>query len=405
MSHSTTIFKASNVYIALWLVYNLQGVLYESGGIISASILGILLFWSIFHFFKVNKLHSKPCYIKGLNTLLILLSIYGYILILSGKNLYITEEAITRVRNIDYLKGIYSSLLPIYSFYFFTHKGQITEYSLKRWVILFFVVVTAQYFRLQRENLARLIITGSSHEETTNNAGYIFLSLIPTLTVFYNKKQFQFIGLGICMLFMLLAMKRGALIIGLVSSLFFIHQEFKVASRKTKFRYFLAIITLGVLGYIAVEHMLNTSDYFNSRLQATIDGDDSNRSIMYGRLWKAFSQDTSLFQFLMGRGAWGTLTVNTNFAHNDWLEILTNQGVIGIIVYIYYWICFYKTINSKDISNNSRICLSIIFIICSLKTLFSMSYSSIEIYLSCMLGVCLSGGFSDKMALISNDYK
>lgn len=384
------LFRAANIYIALWLLYNLQGVLYSSGSVISASILAILIFWSILNFFKANTFSPKPKLFSGLNALLLLFTIYGGILIISGEQLYITEFGYTKVRNFEYLKGIYSSLLPIYSFYYFTKTNQITENSLQNWVYIFFIVAILQYYRAQHDNMARLIAFGSSSEEATNNSGYLFLSLIPCLMLFKHKPVLQYIGLSVCMGFILMAMKRGAIIIGALTVVYFLWMNLKLASKKTKFSILVISIVICIFGYYAVIHMLDTSDYFNARLQDTIDGDDSNRSIMYSQLWHAFRYDANIIQTLFGRGAWGTLTVNINYAHNDWLEILTNQGLFGIVIFIYYWICFYKSSKSKMIGNDCRICITLAFIICFSKALFSMSYSAMSIYICCILGYSIT---------------
>ena len=111
-----------NLYILLWVLYSLQGTLYASGSIISQGILAILLLWSIYYCFVVNtKYYSRelPSFIKAVNIFLIMATIYGVVLILSGKVLYITEGDIIKTSNFDYLKTIYISLLPIYSFFEF----------------------------------------------------------------------------------------------------------------------------------------------------------------------------------------------------------------------------------------------------------------------------------------------
>ncbi len=190
--------------------------------------------------------------------------------------------------------------------------------------------------------------------------------------------------------FILMAMKRGAIIIGALTVVYFLWMNLKLASKKTKFSILVISIVICIFGYYAVIHMLDTSDYFNARLQDTIDGDDSNRSIMYSQLWHAFRYDANIIQTLFGRGAWGTLTVNINYAHNDWLEILTNQGLFGIVIFIYYWICFYKSSKSKMIGNDCRICITLAFIICFSKALFSMSYSAMSIYICCILGYSIT---------------
>ena len=180
-----------NIYVGLWLLYNLQGILYSSGGLLSQVLLAIILVWSIFYFFKVNLIQSFPIYIKGLNILLIMFCIYGTFLIISGKQLYISEVGVTNVRNIDYLKSILISLLPIYPMYYYARRNQFTYKHLYIWFYFFLIVVLLQYFRTQREMLD--IVTA---DEVTNNSGYLFVSLLPCLVIYRRKRLIQYIFLS-----------------------------------------------------------------------------------------------------------------------------------------------------------------------------------------------------------------
>lgn len=337
---------------------------------------------------------NAPILFKGLNSLLLMFIVYGFFLIIAGKDLYITEGLTRKVRNFVYLKDILASLLPIYSFYYFTNKGYLSQKTFKRWALIFLLVIIAQYFRAQQENLSALLSRGIDSDETTNNVGYVFLSFFPCIVLFNDKKMMQYTLLSICMVFILLAMKRGAILICVIAIIYFLWKSFKYSSRHTKLKVFMAIICLSVFGYFAVQFMLETSDYFNARLNATLEGRDGNRSVMYRTLWETFWNDASFLQVLFGRGAWGTLTVNMNFAHNDWLEILTNQGLLGICVFSYYWICFYKARRFRNIGEQESLCISIIFIIYFLKTIFSMSYSDMNIYVNSILGFSLANGFT-----------
>ena len=376
--------SACSIYIFTWLLYNLQGVLYQSGGIISKALLFVLLLWSLIYVFKVNS-KKAPVYFRGLNLLVILFSIYGIILIVSGKQLYITEFTKTFAPNTNYLKSVYSSLLPIYVFYYYAKHRQLREEHLRFWVIAFIATAILQFFRSQQ-----LMLQMSNLTEATNNAGYLFLYIIPVLIVYRNKPIIQYLLLAICFTFILLSMKRGAIVIGVLSTFLFLLHSIRNSSKSKK----VAVVALSGLflfsAYLIVLTMLESSDYFISRIEATLEGDDSNRSLIYSRLITAFTQEASFGKMLLGRGANGTLEVGSNFAHNDWLEILTNQGIVGVVMYLVYWIFFMLTCKSQYITGNNKFCLYLILMICFSKTMFSMSYSALSIYITSVLGLSLA---------------
>ena len=384
------LFSQCNIYIGLWLLYNLQGTLYTSGSLLSQVLLAIILVWSLFFFFKVNLRQSLPAYVKGLNLLLIMFVFYGTLLIISGKQLYISETGVSSVRNIDYLKSIFVSLLPIYPMYYYSSRNQFTYRHLYIWLYFFIVVVFLQYFRTQRE---MLMMTTS--DKITNNSGYLFVALLPCLAVCKRKKLVQYILLSVFVFFILASVKRGAILIGIIASVFIIIYNILNSSRKTRIWTLLLSILILCISWQAVSHMSETSEYFLLRMEQTFEGNDSNRTLMYQNLYDVFKTQSTFMQMLFGRGAWGTLTVNMNFAHNDWLEILINQGLIGILVFIVYWVSFYKECRNAKRSPSSRFCLFLIFFICISKTIFSMSYSDMNIYLVSVLGLALADGFKE----------
>lgn len=300
-----------------------------------------------------------------------------------------------KVRNFVYLKDIYTSLLPIYSFSLFAQRGELTEKSLKKWFYIFIIVGVLQYVRSQKETMLSAMMQGWESDGFTNNSGYIFVSLIPGLILLRKKAVLQYVLLALFLFFILVSMKRGAIIVGALAVIPLFSYQLRNSSHWKKIGVAFLIILVVIASYLAVKYMLATNDYFNHRLQATLEGNSSHRDEIYSSLLRTFVCDTSLFQMLLGRGAWGTLTVSANFAHNDWLEILTNQGVLGTIVFIYYWICFLKNSKNVNLPSESRICLSMILLICFMKTLFSMSYSDMSIYGTSVLGLSLAGGMGN----------
>ena len=388
-------FTSCDVYILFWLLYNLQGVLYPSGSLISQGLLAIILLWSIFNCVRANQIGAKPLYFRGLNLLVLLFSVYGLIYMMVGPDLYITENEKSGVKKFGYLKDIYSSLLPIYSFYLFTKQGKLTEKSLRKWFYVFIVVAILQYVRSQREAMIAAMTNNSNVDGVTNNAGYLFVALIPGLLLLRNKPIVQNIVLALTMFLILISMKRGAILIGVLSLIIFFSYKLRYSSGRKKVGVILVVLLAVAASYFAVEYMMNTNDYFNGRVEATLAGDDSHRGEMYSNLWHTFLYDSTLLQMLIGRGAWGTLTVSFNFAHNDWLEILIDLGVTGVVIYIYYWLCFLRTCRNKRLPESSRICLYLVLLGCFTQTIFSMSYSGMNIYLTSVMGLCLAGGLGE----------
>ena len=231
-------FNICNFYILLWCLYSLQGTLYTGGSIISQGILAILLLISLYYTVYANVNYQLPPYMKMLNVMLVMFTIYGVALIISGEELSIKEECAGVVSNKDYLKNIYMSLLPIYAFYVFTKTGQLTGLIIKRWILVFLSVAVLCFFRNNAEAIARAEEIMSLQEEFTNNSGYLFLAIIPLLLLF--KKPFvQYILFLVCGIFIIAAMKRGAILIFALCLPLFMHSTLKALSFRKKMLIFM----------------------------------------------------------------------------------------------------------------------------------------------------------------------
>ena len=381
-----TWFTFCNLYILLWLIYNLQSLIFgKSGGIVSTLIVFSLIGISFYHFVYALSSYKMPKYMKGLTVLVIMFTIYGIVFILSGKTIRFMRSHVL-IRNYNYIKSIYVSLLPVYSFYVYTRKRMLTKEMLQKWTLLFFVVASLQFVLQQRLALA-MAIDGS--EEFTNNFGYLFLSMIPLLVFWEHKRVVQYIGLGLSIAFILLGMKRGAIFIGTLSLFVFLYHTMNNASRKQKTRVFILTFVLVIVGVYLVSEMLQNSDYFNARVEQTLEGNSSGRDQLYGIFWQHFINESNPLLFLFGNGANATLTIAWNFAHNDWLEIAINQGLLGLLVYLYYWIMFYTTWKKSKFDNQIHLAIGLILMIFFMKTLFSMSYDDMTVYDTLCLGYCM----------------
>lgn len=376
-------------FLIVWVIYYLQGVLYPSGGIISTLLLGINLLVSFVCAVKIWQKPHPPRYIKGLNLLVIMFTIYGVALIITNPSTIYYNLSGFSMPSYNYLKAIYLSILPIYAFYYFSDKGYLTAERLRCWAIVFCISCIIYYYHNMHQALLHLAEIGSSREEITNNEGYTFLSLIPIWVLFRKKPLLQYVGLAICLAFIIMGMKRGAILIGGVVICYLIWQIIKNSKGPQRTYIFLLTLVLGCAAVYLIKDMVSNSAYFLHRLETTMEGNSSGRDNLYSFFWKYFTEEASFSQFLFGRGANGTLEVYYNYAHNDWLEIAVNQGILGIVIYVFYWRCFYKTWRYST-NIEAKTILALFGIIFFAKTIFSMSYGDMTYVCTSVLGFALS---------------
>ena len=230
-----------NRYISLWCLYLLQGTLYAEGSIISQSIILLILLMSVYHVLIILQEKHTPQTFRYLILLTILYTIHGLFLLMEGGGTAgISNSSIA----INFLQSYYISVLPIFSFYYYARKEYLTVDTLRPWIIIFMLIATVLFYKIQRDSLERAIGTG--FEDITNNAGYIITALIPC--VFAIKRRWkQYCLLVFCTIFTMFAMKRGAILTGGVAIVMYLYMTIRHARRKTKY---LLLITTVIISMI-----------------------------------------------------------------------------------------------------------------------------------------------------------
>lgn len=377
-------FSESNVYIFTWMIYMLQGVLYETGSVYSQALFVFILLMSFRCVYELLHFYRIPKFLKYSGMFAFILFIYGFVYFITGKT-YKIQDQDAEIQSFSYIKQILCSFLPIFSCYYYSLRGKISINQLKSWSIIFICVAIAVYYKNYYMNLAMAVLNGSDRVEFVNNSGYMFVSIIPLLLIWKDKKIVQHILLLICCAFVLVSMKRGAILCAIPCVYLFMKKSIKYASLREK----RIIVMFTVIIIVAVLYLINymeaNSELFMDRVLATKEGQVSRRDIIYLELLNA-SYNRNLFYMLLGEGANATLLHTQNFAHNDWLELLIDTGLFGVILYIGYWVNFNKLrLRSRglDIENSA---ITIYFIFFLLRTFFSMSYSDIPIFASIPLG-------------------
>lgn len=372
--------NACDYFIIIWALYYLQGVLYPQG-IINQMLQLVMILWSGVVAFKYIILPHKSSILKATFLLVFMYCIYGGWIILFGSNVVFYDG--NSPMDYTYLQNSLRSLLPIFLFFHYTKGGLLNNKKIIIYTILFLLLSIVQYYKNKYDYLIEF-----DGEEITNNVAYKFLSLMPLIYFFRNRPFWQYVLLIVIALFVVSGMKRGAILIGGLAMILFLYSNFKAGKRKRKLL-ILVLSSLIVVGsYYYVSYMMQTSDYFVKRLEQTAEGNSSGRDIIYGSLWRAFQEDQNVLHILFGRGANATIGIAGNYAHQDWLETLINNGVIGTLILFSFFFISLRTVYLKRKLFPPYMYYSFVILICIMfaKTIFSMSIQDLELSQTLLLG-------------------
>ena len=367
------IINIENFILLLWGLYFTQGVFIPQGSIISRGILIIYLLISFYCMVKVNLSETlRFGYVKALNFLVLILSVYELYSILMG-------------RGSEGLKAIYLSLLPTYSFYYIIHKKQLSE-TWYRWVLFYCALIVGIQYMSYVNMMQDMLI--DDEEGFTINVAYQIVALLPLLWFWRKKPLVQYGLLVLVSLAVLSTAKRGAIIITILCFLYLVSQSLKNSTRRQKFGYFLLVVLfVAVILALALNYYSNNA-YLQQRWENTQDGNSSGRDYIYRQFWNAYINSNSL-ELLFGHGMRSSVSLIGYSAHNDWLQFLFDYGLFGALVYLCYWIVFIRTWLT-DHEVQTRPILGTIVIIYFMATLFSMSFNAMQLSASICLGYCLA---------------
>lgn len=377
-----------NLYLLVWVVQIIHTPLNLYGDTISVLVLFALYAWSLYYCYIAITRYKLPAFLKTWTILLVLFSIYGFIRIAYPSLQSYRIGGGAEMSSRQFLIEHWTSMLPVYPFYVFSRKGDLNVTLIRKWSIIFIAVAIIQYYYGQSIAIARL---SKFADETafTNNQGYFIAMVLPLLFFWQNKPTIQYIGLAVLMVFVLLAVKRGAIIVGTLCLLMQIYYSLKKRNRTRTGVTLLMIIAILVFGYFLVSNLVSSNEYFAFRLEETLEGDDSNRSYIYTSLYNYFINDTTPFSFVFGLGADGTVLLLQQQAHNDWLELLIDTGIVGVLVFFVFWVLAfadYKRIVDKEI----KYLFLMVLIMLLTRTLFSMSINDMYITITLIIGYCMA---------------
>lgn len=146
---------------------------------------------------------------------------------------------------------------------------------------------------------------GQDVDGVTNNAGYFVLSFMPLLLLM-EKRMAQYFFLSFCIVLIIFAMKRGAIIGGSLVSVLLLLHRLKDTSKQKKILVIMSIAILLCGLFYFISDFYSTNTYFQYRLEATKEGNASGRDDIYETLLNHILSNDNLFGMIFGEGALAT---------------------------------------------------------------------------------------------------
>lgn len=368
-----------NIAAILFFCYYLQGIVYASGSFLSQFIVLIYLLLGLICFFKALVCRDNS---KVVNTVIIFYILLSLSFIISPKTVIGTKyEAIGIVSTFDQFKGISLCILSFFISYYTTLKNDISE---KNIVFLFFV-----FFAISIVRYLYSIAVHDNSDSFTNNSGYWMVSIIPFIPFLIAKNKLLGFSIVLSITYLtILSSKRGAIVCLIIALMIMLVYYFK--NKKIKPRHIIVFAVIISLLAIFIYQSIVSNEYLISRLDYTSESGIGTRDIAYKTIWQHWYNDTNLITIVFGNGMASSITVWGNYAHNDWLELLINNGICGVFLYACFFVFAFLYIRRMNLDNTFKqsacLCLSIWF----LKTIFSMGYTDIvNAPISILLGLII----------------
>lgn len=257
-----------------------------------------------------------------------------------------------------------------------------------RWLIamgIIFVGLSIYYFINRPFHIVEEMIS-------RNNGAYTLLYLLPFILCF-KKSSLRIGGLVVTFMALLFSMKRGGLVAFAFAALVY-GLVYKICVNKKRIRigsFILSVIVVAGLLYLFVYFDELTDNILSVRLQSMEDDGGSGRMDIYQVVWSHIKQ-SSFFELLFGHG-WNAVRQNCGInasAHNDFLEVLYDFGIVVFLLYLAFFIEFFKVafrMIKKHSFYAAPVCCSLAMLFISSMVSHIVIYPQYAIILGLFLGL------------------
>ena len=360
LRNRTNIF--AKFYLIAIILYISQGILFEGTWFTFLSGLYLLSF-NMYAMLKVLVRQHRSLLFS------LLIIIIGWIIFLwfiSSKSYRFEGEVVSTMYMVEYSIIVFSSF---FSFYYISINSLVRKYHLRAFILFLGVIYVYNVLNYDVANAS----VGDYDFSTVNNKSYSIVALFPLLSFFWDKKWFMLLLMTMALFFVTFCLKRGAIIIAASYYMVSIIYVFIGRNKNVLNKRFIQLLVLALVAGVvyALMSIYNSNDLIQARIELTLEGSSSGRDYIYAKIWKAWEDSSLIFQ-VIGHGPISTLSAAPNYAHNDWLEILYDFGILGLLLYLAISVYLFKywKKNKMPMPHKLGILMCLLYII--LRSSFSM---------------------------------
>lgn len=304
----------------------------------------------------LSKSHRYSALEKWMLALSVLNVVYYFITYFVRGNVYMTHVG----NNL-------CAFLPLCLFAYLSERGLLTEKFISIMIAMLLASSIVYYVHYERMKMALWGL--SEGDQGTINASTVFLMLIPLL-LYEKKRILLYVELAVCVFFIVSAVKRGNMVASILPISIFLYYQFKTTKRNA-FGLFLLVVVIGVGAYYLSKYV-SGSYYIQKRLEDTLAGNSSGRDRIYASAIQIWT-NSNTFHFFFGNGYRAVTNALGTPAHSDWIEILVDNGIFGIVFYLGIFISFLIMIKNTHVFPEKLVLISA-FLVWFAKSIYSMAY-------------------------------
>ena len=234
--------------------------------------------------------------------------------------------------------------LIYFLFYFIAFNDFQDKYvrSIIKLFTILFVVLLIQYLSIRSTNFFKYSASGKMLFESSN--AIYFNALLLPLSFLLKKKYSKYILLISGLILVLLSFKRSPLIYTVLVIAIAIYYDFIWVKKSNLMNGILISCIIIIVGFFAFRYVDNKTDGFiTKRFELMKVDQGSGRTEIYKNVWKIYNEK-NIESKLIGSGHNHVIVDNKIrykkgdiehiSAHNDFLEILYDFGIIGLVIYL-----------------------------------------------------------------------
>ena len=362
------------IFGGLTLYNNLVYKFNVEGGITGyISIMCLLLIEGICVFYSLR--YIKQIFSNKINAVILLRAIYAVLV-----TLLTSEDLFLDIRSVLWWPSVY---FVFYSIARYDYSEKLINILIKYIIPLLYILTVIIYFYFRRFSLE----TNVGAFEADNSVFFV-LALLPF--VFLLSKRYKYIFLILAIAAAFYSFKRSAALYTAIIIVISLYFDFWYHKKISLFKTVIIPIIL-VIGLVyGLTYLNNSTDGFLlSRFENISDDGGSGRIDIWKDTLNKFKASGIELQ-IAGHGFNAVIKASPFSAHNDFLEMLYDFGIIGLSLYILFIIlmvfCILKYKNSDDRYYQAGIVMLTIFFIMSMVSHLWL-YPSFYGYLVSFLGV------------------